>query len=238
MCPDDAMGGPAGRVAVVLTGGDPVDPALAGWLPQGAYVIAADSGLAQAGALGLAVDLVVGDLDSVLPAMLESAAASGALVERHPAAKDHTDLELGLRAAQAWGARRVVVVGGHGGRLDHFVANVLVLAGDDFSDLSVEALVGSAHLAVVRTRLEMRGRPRQLVTLLALGGPARGVPPEGLRYQLRGEELLPGSTRGVSNEMTRPTATVSVATGTVLVVRPDATGPARPAGGRPPAAGR
>ena len=208
------------RQAVLLTGGDPVDPAVVALLPTPAYVIAADSGLDQAAALGLRVDLAVGDFDSVSPAGLEAAAVAGCRVERHPAAKDHTDLELGLLAARQWGAERVVVVGGHGGRLDHLMANALVLAGSDFSGLSVEALMGMARLFVVRRHRELHGEPGELVSLLAVGGPASGVRTEGLRYPLAGEELRAGSTRGVSNEMTGPVATVTVATGTLLAILP------------------
>ena len=66
-------------------------------------MIAADSGLDHATALGFAVDLVVGDLDSADPAAVDAAVAAGAAVERHPEAKDATDLELALarRAATA-----------------------------------------------------------------------------------------------------------------------------------------
>jgi thiamine pyrophosphokinase len=200
-----------------------VSPDLARDLPPRAYVIAADSGLDQAAILGLDVDLAVGDFDSLGPAALEAAMAAGCRVERHPSAKDHTDLELGLRAALERASRRVVVVGGYGGRLDHFLANVLVLASADFAGLEVEALVGPARLTVVRARTELRRSAGALVSLLALGGVARGVRTEGLRYPLRDEDLLTGSTRGVSNELTGEVASVAVASGTVLAVQPGPT---------------
>jgi thiamine pyrophosphokinase len=47
----------------------------------------------------------------------------------------------------------------------------------------------------------------------------------GLRYPLDGEELLPGSTRGLSNELVEPVATLSIEHGTVLAVQPDSGGP-------------
>lgn len=211
---------PPVRRCVVVTGGDPIDPALVPSLPAGASVIAADSGLDRARELGLAVDLVVGDLDSVSPTALEAAAAAGCRIERHPAAKDHSDLELGLLAARDQGATHVLVLGGHGGRVDHFLANALVLAHDAFAKLSVEAVVGTARLAVVRQRSELLGRRGDLVTLLALGGRARGVTTEGLRYPLDGDDLWPGSTRGLSNTMTSEIATVTLSAGTLLAVRP------------------
>jgi thiamine pyrophosphokinase len=63
------------------------------------------------------------------------------------------------------------------------------------------------------------------VSLVPLGGPARGLRTEGLRYPLRGEDLQAGSTRGISNELTAPSATVEVAAGALLVVVPHALPP-------------
>src|SRR4051812_49409789 len=111
---------------VVFAGGDPVDVRVRSALPHGAVVVAADSGLHHAQDLGIAVDIVVGDFDSVDDARLADAIGSGARAERHPAAKDFTDLELALQVADRLGATEVLVVGGAGGRLDHFLANVLL----------------------------------------------------------------------------------------------------------------
>ena len=65
---------------VVITGGDPVDRAHLAEVPAGACVIAADSGMDHAVALGLAVDHVVGDMDSVSPEGLAAATDGGATV--------------------------------------------------------------------------------------------------------------------------------------------------------------
>jgi thiamine pyrophosphokinase len=73
------------KTALVFAGGDPVSQALAAHLPDVPLIVAADSGLEHALALGRHVHLVVGDLDSVDPAALADAEARGADVERHPA---------------------------------------------------------------------------------------------------------------------------------------------------------
>jgi thiamine pyrophosphokinase len=212
------------RTVVVVAGGDPVAPTVRRLLPDAATVIAADSGLDVAAGLGLAVDLVVGDFDSVSPARLEAARAAGAEIERHPVAKDATDLELAMRAAGRFAPARVVVVGGHGGRLDHLLANLLLLASAAFAELTIEAHMGEAHVHVVRDASELTGEPGELVSLLPAHGPARGVTTDGLLYPLRDEDLLPGSTRGVSNELARPRARVSVREGVLLAVQPGALG--------------
>ncbi len=213
---------PSPDVALVFTGGDPVPHEVLVHLPDSKLVIAADSGLDVAHALGCVVDLVVGDLDSVDPTTLAEAETRGASVERHPAEKDATDLELALGAALARGAQRVTVVGGHGGRLDHFLANALLLASEAFAALTIDAWIGRAHVTVVRTRSELNGAPGSLCTLLAVGGVARGITTEGLRYPLVNEDLEPGSSRGVSNLLVGSAASVELQAGVLLAVQPDA----------------
>lgn len=208
--------------ALVFAGGEPLDARWRDALPDGAWVIAADSGLEHVHALGRHADVVVGDLDSVTPGDLQRARAAGSVVERHPADKDATDLELALHAAKRSGATHVTVVGAGGGRLDHFLANVLLFASPEWETLDLHALIGGAHVAVVRGRTELHGAAGSLVSLLASAGPARGVTTTGLRWPLTDDELRPGSTRGVSNEMTGTLAAVSLSYGVLLAVQPDA----------------
>ena len=99
------------------------------------------------------------------PAAVEAADAAGTTVDRHPAEKDATDLELALDAAVARGARRVVVVDGGGDRLDHLLGNLLLLASPAFAGVAVEAFCGTARIAVARggdPPVTISGRARQL----------------------------------------------------------------------------
>jgi thiamine pyrophosphokinase len=216
---DDPTRGPF--TVVILAGGEPVDDRVGATLPRPDFVVAADSGLAQAAALGLRVDLVVGDLDSVDPDALAAAERAGVVVERHPVAKDHTDLELAVLAAQQRRATRVIIVGGAGGRIDHELANLMLLGSREFASLHLEAVGPGGRVVAVHDRIEIAGAAGDLVTLLAVGGPAHGVVTAGLRYPLHGETLHPGSTRGVSNEIVEPVASVEVAAGVLLAVLPN-----------------
>ena len=185
-------------------------------------MVAADGGLDRAAALGLSVDVVVGDLDSVDPGALATAEAAGTRVIRHPEAKDATDLELALDEAVALGAQRVLVVASGGGRLDHLVGSLLLLGAERYAGLTLDALVGDAVVHVVRGERTIAGEPGALLTLLALGGAATGVVTEGLEYPLAAETLEPGSSRGVSNVFAATEARLTVASGVLLAIRPGA----------------
>jgi thiamine pyrophosphokinase len=200
------------RTAVVLAGGP--DPPVGFALPAGATVIAADSGAE----LGVRVDLVVGDFDSISSETL----ASIRDVEPYPPEKDATDLELAFAAALRLLPERILVVGSAGGRLDHLVGSLLLLAADAYAAVQVDAQLGVAAVHVVRARGErtLHGEPGELISLFAVHGPAEGVATGGLVYPLRGETLFPGSSRGTSNAFAAAEARVSLTRGVLLAVRP------------------
>ena len=202
--------------AWVVTGGEPQGSERLAELAPPQLVVAADSGADVARSLGLVPDVIVGDFDSVTPA----AAAAVPEQRRFPADKDATDLALALAEARDRGAASISVVGGAGGRLDHFLANVAALASDEPGAVRVDALMGSARLWVVRHRETIRGAVGDLVTLLAHGGPATGIHTTGLRWALDGETLEAGSSRGVSNVFAAPEATVTLEAGVILAIRP------------------
>ncbi len=211
---------------VIVVGGSPPHPGVVHHLADDRFVIAADSGLDHADALGLAVDLVVGDLDSVTPGALAAASAAGVPIERHRPDKEAIDTELAVEAALARGAHRLVVLSGGGDRLDHVLAGLFVLAHPMLAGLDVQAWAGPAWLRAVQgpASTSIEGPAGAYVSLLPLHGRADGVTTGGLRYPLHGEPLHPGSSRGISNELAGGPACVSLEHGALLVVVPNALG--------------
>jgi thiamine pyrophosphokinase len=214
---------PTVRTVLVVTGGDASDPRLV--LPPADLVVAADSGADHAVALGLRVDILVGDLDSADPATIAAVESGGGEVVRMPRDKDATDVELALDAAWGRGAERLVLVGGHGGRLDHALATMGALAAVAAIGRRVEAWMGPAHVSVTVDEASVAGRVGELVSLVPLGGAVDGVTTTGLRWPLTGAHLPFGSTWGVSNEVVAAEAGVSVTGGVLAVVRPHALAP-------------
>jgi thiamine pyrophosphokinase len=206
------------ETVVVFAGGD--EPIVDLELADEAIVVAADAGAERALALGLHVDLAVGDFDSLPPETLARLERAGTRIERYPVAKDATDLELALDAAVALEPRRVLVVGGAGGRLDHLLGILLLLGAEAYAGVEIDARLGDATVHVVRTRRVLRGALGERISLFALHGPARGVRTRGLVYPLDGETLAPGSSRGCSNVFADAEAAIELADGVLLAVRP------------------
>jgi len=223
--------GPAGPSAVVLASGDPLPASLladtADAIDRAELVVAADGGLQHAHRAGRDVDVLVGDLDSVTSSALERARRAGTEVIVHPSDKSMTDLDLALgivlerlgASVGTAGVPEVLVVGGHGGRLDHLLGNLLVLASDRYAGLRISAWSGTDVVHLVRDVTTVHGDPGAAVSLLALHGPARGVTTTGLRFPLDDALLEPGSSLGISNEIVESPATVRVQGGVLAAIR-------------------
>ncbi len=188
--------------------------------PQTDLVIAADAGLEVLLQAGRSVDLVVGDLDSVSPEALSDASAGGAEIQQHRRDKDESDLELALTAAISSGAKRVQVLLRDGGRLDHQLANLLVLASPRWRQADIDAVVGEHRVWVVHGG-DQRRIPLvagEALALHAVGATAEGVTTTNLRYPLVDGDLPPLVALGISNEAVVDAPTIRVESGVVLAI--------------------
>lgn len=202
---------------VVVVAGGPTAPIGGLELPRADLVIAADSGLHHALALGLQVDVLVGDLDSADPDLV--ARHEGRIV-RHSTDKDATDLELALDEAVAHRPRQVFVIASAEGRLDHALAGLLLLAKPAYAGVVIDAVVDRTLVHVVHGRRRLAATPGELLTLVAVGGRVELERTEGLRWPLVDDVLLPSSTRGVSNIAVADEVEISLRSGTLLALRP------------------
>ena len=211
-----------GERVVIFANGDLADPELvrarlAGW--REARIVAANGGSHHALRLGLKVDDVVGDVDSLTRAEQEALRRAGARFHSFSPEKDETDLELALLLAAREGARQIRILGALGGRLDMTVANLLLLMLPALDGLDVRLWHGQQTAWLIRPPGDgITGVPEDTLSLIPLGGDALNVRTTGLVYPLHDETLIFGPARGVSNVLTGPEATVYLEEGTLLAV--------------------
>lgn len=210
---------------IFLLGGSPEAQPPARLAPKpGDCVIAADHGAAHARTWGWPLHLLVGDLDSLGTEEAALVATHGVPVITAPAAKDETDLELALAQALAREPHEIVICAALGGRADHMLANVLLLARPELTGRRVTLVDGRESIRLLRgdgsspAHLELPGALGDLLSLLPLGGDVAGVTTKGLLYALHDETLCLGQARGVSNVFTRARADITVSHGLLLVI--------------------
>jgi len=209
------------RAIIVASGRPSHAEAWKRWASTADLIIGADGGAAQALAWGTAPHAVIGDMDSLPDEARAGLAAGGCEFIIHPRAKDETDLELALSYVVDRGFQEVIIVGALGGRLDHTLANVLLLALPRFAAVQIRIVDDREEALIVRdgSTVTVEGLPGDTLSLLPLGGDARGVTTAGLAWALDGDTLRFGSSRGMSNEMTGSTARIAVEEGCLLVVQ-------------------
>ena len=187
-------------------------------IQAGDVLIAADGGTEHILALGLFPSLVIGDLDSLTQDNRRWLDEKGVKIQQYCRDKDETDLELAFQYAYGAGYREIIVVGAQGGRLDQTIGNLSLITKPEFAALDIRFDDGVEEAFITRGRCGVHGKPGDIVSLIPWNGEVTGVSTEGLRWALRDEPLFTGKTRGISNEMVRETASISLRSGLLLVI--------------------
>ena len=185
---------------------------LLGALEETDFIIAADGGLAHTEGLGIVPDAILGDFDSL------GYVPEGANV--YPVEKDDTDAMLAIRLGLERGCREFLLYGSlDGPRLDHTVANFQAL--QYLADRGARGtLIGKNTLVtlVKNSTLRFPEGCKGTVSVFCHGADARGISLTGLYYPLENGTLTAGFPLGVSNHFTGEAATITVASGSLLVL--------------------
>ena len=186
-------------------------------------VIAADGGANICMQLGIIPDILIGDMDSVQPELIDELHAKGTQLIVYPRDKDQIDLELALKYALEQGAHDVLLFGLLGGRLDLSLANLMLLARDDWKEMALVAADGSDTAYIMHGPDDkiIHGDPEDIVSLIPLTEQVSGVSSSGLRWPLLDANLELGSTLSISNELLEQSAEVKIGIGKLLLVHRD-----------------
>jgi thiamine pyrophosphokinase len=213
---------PAISRALLFANGDPhpgamVTQALAA--APDALLIAADGGARVAQFFGCPPHIIIGDMDSLTPDEITRFTDAGAVLQRHPADKNETDLELALVYAVGQGVTWLRIMGAVGSRFDQTLANMHLLTLPALAAVDAAIVAGQQAIFVLRPGTHrLLGAAGDTVSLLPLYGDVTDIRTEALKYPLHGETLAFGPARGVSNVMLESEASVSFVSGLLLVV--------------------
>ena len=202
------------RVALVIA--DTRLPARALWqehLEEADLVVAADGGANRAFDKDVKVDWLIGDLDGALPSTLARIKESRVKKIEDPYS---TDLEKVMRFLKGERIKRVYIIGAIGGRLDHTLGTLAMLAAWGRT-MDVRVIDDHFTTTLVRRHATIDAPEGTMVSLVSPGG-ARGVTTKGLRYDLTDHDL-PFSSLGIHNELARRKAEVRVKSGTLFLMR-------------------
>lgn len=217
------------RVAI-LTGGS-IDLAFAeAYLKEhgATTVIAVDKGLAAAVRLsetmGLELDYVVGDYDSVDPKILSQVQerfwlTGKPVLRTYPPEKDATDTELALSLALSLEPEEIVLLGATGTRFDHAFANIQLLYQALTREIPASIVDGHNRISLIDAPIRLRKKDAfgDFLSLIPLTEAVTGLTLTGMKYPLERAELRLGSSLGISNEIVEEEAEIRLEDGVLIV---------------------
>lgn len=176
-------------------------------------VLAADGGYTHCLRAGLRPDLVLGDLDSL------KTPPQGVPIQSFPPEKDDTDMMLAVKLGLKRGCRSFHLFGGTGGRLDHTLANLQVLA--YLAQAGAEGFLydeGFVFSSIQGPgKLCLPAREDGLFSVFCLGADALGVCILGGKYSAENITLSAAFPLGVSNQFQGEDVTITLEQGCLLV---------------------
>ena len=210
------------KVLLVVAGGEIRDMAfLRSKLSElkPAEIICADSGAGYLHTIGMVPHVIIGDMDSLSPGMLEHFKERGSRIIRFPEGKNETDTQLALEYAFDAVPDEIYVFGAFGTRIDHTLANVSLLALGVKKGIQVKFIDEWCETFVVDRESTIEGEPGQTVSLLPLSDTVTGITIEGFEYPLNDGMMEIGVPYGVSNRLIAARGVISVKSGHLLVIR-------------------
>lgn len=210
---------------IAIVGSGPIDhlPDLKEYVNEVTTWIGVDRGALTLLEEGISVDEAVGDFDSINQAEKQEVLQQATRIHAYPPEKNETDLEIALDLAVSLKADQIYLFGVTGGRLDHALINIQLLLHPVLMEKNIPALMidkwNQLELVNPGSHTVKKERPYPYVSLVPYTQLVEGISLAGFYYPLEDYTLRWGSTRCISNELVSEYATVTFATGKLLIIK-------------------
>ncbi len=181
------------------------------------FIICSDGGYALARKENILPHMVVGDFDSL--GSVPDDLPSGCRVFIMEKEKNETDTFLCLQHGMDAGCESFVVAGGIGGRLDHTVANLQLLAYASKRGLTMWMMDKNNRVTVMEPgEIRIAREEGFKLSVLAYAASCEGVTLEQVKYPLQDAVLYEDFPLGISNEFMGPEAIIRLKAGRLLIL--------------------
>lgn len=187
----------------------------------GRLIIAADGGAQNCLNMRLTPDIVIGDMDSITIKVVESISSGKKPIKfiNSIPEKDESDAQLAVDYAAGLGAKKILIIGATGGRIDHTLANIFLLASPSLEKSDTRILTENSEFFVTKKSCQFTGTAGKTVSLFSLSPYTSFIKTSGLKYKLKNERLLFSPVRGLSNTFTGTKARIEISEGTLLIIK-------------------
>ena len=185
------------------------------------FVICIDGGTNYAYDIGINPNLIIGDMDSVNQEILRHYKGLGVSFKEYPRDKDKTDFHLALEELERLGIGEITIYGIIGTRLDHTLSALGVIrkfVREGKLRLAKISLGTKSDGYVFKERLELYGKPGELISLIPLTDQVKGVTTYNLKYPLNNAHIYLEDSLTVSNEIEGSPFYIEIEDGVILVI--------------------
>ena len=183
--------------------------------PEGEdIVIAADSGYESAKQMGVKVNLLIGDFDSLKGGLPKDVPE----ILQVPEKKDLTDTQLAVEKAVEMGACEIFIIGSTSGRLDHTLSTLAILENLWERHKRGYIISGQNRITYIKNTNHIVLRSDYKYFSLITTDIAKGVSIEGAVYPLKNKTLNRKLQYAVSNQIEGNAALVTVKKGGLFII--------------------
>ncbi|AOT68410.1 thiamine diphosphokinase [Geosporobacter ferrireducens] len=183
------------------------------------FIICADGGIRHLFHMNLLPNLIVGDFDSIDGKYMKYLQEHNIDLCQFSERKDFTDTELAVQYAIARGSTEINFFGALGSRMDHTLANILLLVPLLQKGIRASIQDEHNHIWITSDELFLEGEVGDSVSILPLTPKVEGVTLNGLEYPLKDATIKMGQSIGVSNQFAVQHASITIKQGTILVIK-------------------
>lgn len=182
-------------------------------------IICADGGLMHLKKMGIVPHVWIGDNDSCTIGADEfNSLTKGTEIIKLNPIKDSTDGDIAYDYVCKNKFDEVLVLGYFGVRLDHVLANIILLK--KFADINIKASAVNENNTVIfaRKHNEIAAGEYKYLSVVPLSSEITGVSNDGLFYTLSDDILSRYSSRGVSNKPISDRCIIDIKKGDALII--------------------
>lgn len=202
--------------ALVVSNGSVTDIDIESYFNDADIVICADGGARHLFNKNLIPNVIIGDLDSLEDSILKKFEDMGVKFQKYPVEKNKSDTELAIEFAIEKGAKDIILCGGTGTRLDHTIANVMMLYKLINQKVNVTIIDSHNEIFITTKQLKLKRQKGYFISIIPLVDSK--VTLKGFKYETNNVNFNLGSTLGISNVIEGDEGIVVIEEGACLVI--------------------
>ena len=164
-------------------------------------------------------NLAIGDFDSTTKKELLDIKKSCSNTQIFSSKKDFTDTELAVQKAIKLKPQKVIIYGAIGNRIDHTLANIFLLEKLLRKGISASIKNSNNQIYLINKTLTLsKDKNFPFISILPISKSIR-ISLTGFAYNLNHQTIIRGQSRGVSNQISKTKAKITLHSGKALIIK-------------------